>query len=209
MSILMDVRVHLLFGTFNALINAEEGGEMKIALTVWEDRISPVFDAATTLLLAELEESGISEKHLAPLPPVSSLRLPETLQAMGVSILICGAISEGHANRLASNGIELIPFVSGKTEHILEVFAQGKPIVPAFSMPGCGRRGSGRMTKMNCKGVTKMPKKDGTGPTGKGKGSGKGRGGCKSEPGPGVGKEKGTGRGRGGRGEPGQGGRQR
>jgi predicted Fe-Mo cluster-binding NifX family protein len=182
-------------------IIAEEGGEMKIALTVWEDRISPVFDAATTLLLAELEESGISEKHLAPLPPVSSLRLPETPQAMGVSVLICGAISEGHANRLASNGIELIPFVSGKTECILEAFVQGKPIVPAFSMPGCGRR-------LSCKGVRKIPRKDGTGPAGKGKGSGRGRGGCKSGTGPGAGKEKGTGQGRGGRGEPGQGRRQ-
>jgi predicted Fe-Mo cluster-binding NifX family protein len=194
-------------------IKAEEGGEMKIALTVWEDRISPVFDAATTLLLAELEDSGILEKHLAPLPPVSSTRLPETLQAMGVSVLICGAISEGHANRLASNGIELIPFVSGKTERILDAYAKGKPIVPAFSMPGCGRRGSGRMVKptqnTNCKGVTKMPRKDGTGPAGKGQGNGKGRGRCKSGTGPGTGKEKDTGQGRGGRREPGQGRRQR
>ena len=181
---------------------------MKIALTVWEDRISPVFDAATTLLLAELENNAILEKILVPLSPAGSPNLPEGLHEMGVSVLICGAISEWCANRLAFNNIELIPFVSGKTERILDAFATGEPIVPTFSMPGCARRCSGKTAKFQCnnsKGVTNMPRKDGTGPAGKGQGAGQGKGRCKTGTGPEAGKQKDPGQGRGGRGEPGQG----
>lgn len=174
---------------------------MKIALTVWEDRISPVFDAATTLLLVELTDGSIVKKRIAPLQPVGSMRFSEMLKHMDVSVLICGAISEGYANRLSFNGIELIPFVSGKTETILETFAKGEPIIPAFSMPGCGnpccRRMSEPSQNTNSREVTQMPGKDGTGPAGKGPGSGQGKGRCKAGPGAGKGRNPGRGQGSG------------
>ncbi|MEZ4551736.1 MAG: hypothetical protein R2860_13105 [Desulfobacterales bacterium] len=36
---------------------------MKVALTAWEDRISPVFDAARTLLIAEVENGEIVKRQ--------------------------------------------------------------------------------------------------------------------------------------------------
>ncbi len=192
---------------------------MKIALTAWEDRISPVFDAATTLLLVELADGCIREKRLLPLPPVGAMRLAEMLKQMGISVLICGAISEGHANRLSFNGIRLIPFVSGKSEHILDAFAKGEPLTPAFSMPGCATHCRNRKSEsaqpLNRREVTKMPGKNRSGPSGqkpdtdKGSGggagsySGQGQGRCKA--GPGAGKGKNPGRGRGRKGGSGQG----
>ena len=183
---------------------------MKIALTVWEDRISPVFDAATTLLLVDIDSSGILKKRFTPLQPAGSMRLVEMLKQMNVSVLICGAISEGYASRLCFNGIELIPFISGKTEHVLETFTRGESIIPAFSMPGCGRQRRKRISKASQKlhsmEVKNMPGKNGTGPSGKGQGAGQGRGRCKS--GPGAGKGKNPGRGRGPKDGSGQGRRQ-
>ncbi len=166
---------------------------MRIALTVWEDRISPVFDAATTLLIVDLVEEGLTDRHLATLPRRGSAQQAGILKQLGVSILICGAISEGHANNIAFSGIELIPFISGKTENILEAFASGEPIIPAFSMPGCG--GPCRRRMMKHEEVMNMPKKDGTGPAGKGPATGKARGGCRS--GKVGGKGRGPGRGQG------------
>ena len=36
---------------------------MKVALTAWGDRISPVFDSAHTLLIAEIKNKQIISKH--------------------------------------------------------------------------------------------------------------------------------------------------
>lgn len=174
---------------------------MNIALTVWEDRISPVFDAATTLLLVEIRNGGIAGRRFAPLHPAGAMRLGEMLKQMDVSVLICGAISEGYANRLSFTGIELIPFISGKTERILETFVKEEPLRPVFSMPGCGAHCRRRQTTMPSpnlirKEVTTMPNKDGTGPTGQGRKTGQGEGRCKSGSGAGKGKNPGRGQGR-------------
>jgi len=174
---------------------------MKIALTVWEDRISPVFDVANTLLLAEIANGEVLNRQFAAFNPVISSRLAEMLKQMGISVLICGAISEVPANIIAVNGIELIPFISGNADRVIDSFAKGKPIIPAFSMPGCGKQCRRHGKKNNYfaqqKEAKNMPKGDRTGPQGQGPGSGKGRGGCKTGKGGNAGQGKGRGSGQG------------
>jgi predicted Fe-Mo cluster-binding NifX family protein len=183
--------------------------KMKIALTVWENRISPVFDVANMILLAEIQNGGVLSRQFVPFNPAISLRLGEMLKGMGVSVLICGAISNVPANILTFNGIQLIPFISGETETILAAYAKGNPIIPAFSMPGIGKQCHRRRKKqifiLEQKEAAMMPRGDGTGPLGQGGGSGKGRGGCKRSVGTPDGQGKGTGQGRGRRDGQGQG----
>ena len=66
--------------------------------------------------------------------------LPENrarrLEALGVSVLICGAISRSLAERLANSGIELIPFVSGPVEEVLAAYFTGELDSGAFLLPG-------------------------------------------------------------------------
>jgi len=168
---------------------------MKIALTVWEDRISPVFDVASTLLLAEIANGEILNRQFAAFNPVISSRLADMLKQMGISVLICGAISKLPADIIALSGIELIPFISGNADRVIDSFAKGKPIIPAFSMPGCGKQCCRHYKNNNCFGKQKetknMPKGDGTGPQGQGPGSGKGRSGCKIKKGGNAGQGKG------------------
>ncbi len=42
---------------------------MIIALTVWEDRISPVFDFAAMILLAEIENGDVLNRRFVPFNP--------------------------------------------------------------------------------------------------------------------------------------------
>ncbi len=174
---------------------------MKIAITVWGNRVSPVFDAAAMILLVEIQNGGITSRQFVPFNPAISWRLGEMLKEMGVSVLICGAISEVPANFLSVSGIQLIPFVSGETEKILEALAKGIPIIPAFSMPGIGKHNRRCRNRQNYftrqMEVTMMPRGDGTGPLGQGPGTGKGRGGCKRDSGGPAGQSRGMGQGRG------------
>lgn len=161
---------------------------MRVALTAWEDRISPVFDSAHTLLIADINKNIIISKYYIFFNPEKTSRLAEALNKLNTKVLICGAISEIPSNIIIASGITLIPFIGGNVEQVLEAYASGIQIVPGFLMPGCGpgrghghgqTRESGNIISKQQKEVSSMPKGDKTGPQGKCDGTGSGRGGCK------------------------------
>lgn len=178
---------------------------MKVALTVWEDRISPVFDSAHILLIAEIKDAEVITRHNKAFKPEMTSHLTEMLINFGIEVVICGAISEIPANIIEASGLTLIPFIAGNVEEVLESYAKGIQIVPTFLMPGCGCNQQQKRKRRNNnqrREVSTMPKRDGTGPQGQGSGSGKGRGGFtqgKSGKGSGRGQGCGTGQGKGGR----------
>jgi predicted Fe-Mo cluster-binding NifX family protein len=112
--------------------------EMKVALTVWEGRISPLFDAARELLVVDIEDRGVINRRHEPIRPQSPMRVVERLAEQGVTVLICGAISEVPAGMMEAAGITLIAFVAGAVNDVLSALAGGSSLIPAFSMPGCG-----------------------------------------------------------------------
>ncbi|NNG00040.1 MAG: hypothetical protein HKM93_11720 [Desulfobacteraceae bacterium] len=151
---------------------------MKTALTIWGNRISPVFDAAHMMIVAEIEGHDITHRHQEPIDPDYPTRIAARLSELEVGTLICGAISELPARLIESVGIHLIPFVTGHVEDILIAHVNGRPIVPAYSMPGCRQKRSCRVRTAHERRNGKMPKGDGTGPRGQGRQSGKGQGRC-------------------------------
>jgi predicted Fe-Mo cluster-binding NifX family protein len=113
---------------------------MKTALTVWGEWISPVFDSAQTLLVVEFENRSVVNRQLIPFDAEHPSVLAKMLKKQNVSVLICGAISEYPARVLENEALELIPFISGNANEVLNTLAKGKSIVPVFLMPGCRRR---------------------------------------------------------------------
>lgn len=111
---------------------------MKVALTVWEDRISPLFDAARELLIADISDGRVTNRRHEPMTSQWPLRVAERLVEQEVKALVCGAISEVPAGIIESAGIKLLAFVAGAVDDVLETLAKGRPIIPLFSMPGCG-----------------------------------------------------------------------
>lgn len=161
---------------------------MKMALTVWGNRISPMFDAAHMLLVVEIENTQIISRRYESFYPEFPSRLADMLEEMDVAILICGAISEMPANILEANGIKLIPFIMGDAHEVIDAYVKDVPFMPAFLMPGCSHkchRHAGKGKKHGARfahgrEVTHMPRGDGTGPQSRGPGAGKGQGGRKS-----------------------------
>lgn len=113
---------------------------MKIAITVWGNRVSPVFDAASTLFIAEVRNRAILKKNYAAFNPAVPADLLSLLKKKGISILICGAISTKSAELLVENDIKLISFVTGNALKILDDFASKQTIEKTFMMPGCSRQ---------------------------------------------------------------------
>jgi predicted Fe-Mo cluster-binding NifX family protein len=111
---------------------------MRLAIPVWNDRVSPVFDTASCLMLLDLAEGVEQGRRLvevveASFPTQRAKRLAE----LGVNVLICGAISRPLATCLAVAGIVLIPWVAGPVEDVLRAYLAGRLSEPRWRMPGC------------------------------------------------------------------------
>ena len=118
---------------------------MRIALPVWDGRISPVFDTATTLVLVDYAAGAETARSEHALRASFPLGRAGKLVELGVEVLICGAVSRPLASMIAGYGIQLLPFVSGDVEEVLSAYKSGRLGVPnyppQFRMPGCrGRR---------------------------------------------------------------------
>lgn len=114
---------------------------MKIAVTIWNDRIAPVFDVARDIRLVEVIDGRMLDPQedilTGELPVQKALRLVE----LGVDTLICGAISRPVGAMIASYGIQVVPFVAGNPEAVIMAWLKGGLTEEVFMMPGCRRRG--------------------------------------------------------------------
>jgi predicted Fe-Mo cluster-binding NifX family protein len=110
---------------------------MKVALTVWENRISPLFDSASMLLVAEIESRGIIKKQLEPFSCESAFSRAARLDDLGVNVLICGAISDVYAGLIDARSIQIVPFAKGAVDEVLEAYMRGDIYKKDYRMPGC------------------------------------------------------------------------
>jgi predicted Fe-Mo cluster-binding NifX family protein len=111
---------------------------MKLALTVWENRISPVFDCAQRLLVVDVKGEMATSKHLEPFRYESPFSRATRLSDLGIKVLICGAVSESFANIIETYGITIIPFIAGSVEDVLDAYLKDELYSAKFRMPGCG-----------------------------------------------------------------------
>ena len=121
---------------------------MKLAIPIYNDNISNVFDFAHKLLLVDIENGKEANRYEVAL---ESRLLPQRagqLKNLGVDVLVCGAISRVLANMVTAFGIQVLPYVTGSIDDVLQAYLTGQLAKPEFSMPGgCwsgARKGFGR-----------------------------------------------------------------
>ncbi|MBW1720487.1 MAG: dinitrogenase iron-molybdenum cofactor biosynthesis protein [Deltaproteobacteria bacterium] len=117
---------------------------MKIAIPIWEDKVSPVLDTASRLLIVEEKNGKESSRFEIFLDEENLSSRCLRMKGLGVDLLICGAVSSAFSRLLASEGIALIQEISGRAEEVLKAYFQGELLHGDFFMPGCRRNGSRR-----------------------------------------------------------------
>ena len=114
---------------------------MRIAIPIADNRVSPVFDVARRLLVADAQR-GVEASRTEEALEEESLELrARRIAELSVNVLICGAISRPLQAMLVSAGVEVIPQTCGQVDEVLRTFLSGQLEGDAFVMPGCcGRR---------------------------------------------------------------------
>jgi len=113
---------------------------MKVALTVWENRISPLFDCARMLLIVEIVDRTETSRHFESFHYESPFSRAVKLSDMKIEVLICGAVSSQFANIIETYGIRIIPFVAGAVDEVLDAYLARGLCDSRFLMPGCKTR---------------------------------------------------------------------
>jgi predicted Fe-Mo cluster-binding NifX family protein len=111
---------------------------MRVAISLWNGRISPIFDESNRILLVDIsnkQEKRRGEELLLVHNPFERAKL---LLKLGVDLLICGMISQAQQTAIASTGIRIIPHICGAMEEVIAAFLDGRIENGALRMPGCG-----------------------------------------------------------------------
>ena len=118
---------------------------VKAAFASWNDRIAPVFDVSQWIQLVKTESGRIihqnRESVAGETPSQKAFRLAE----LDVGILVCGAISRPMLAVIKAYGIEVVPFITGDLQEVIQAWLCGKLSgSDKYIMPGCQRTGAGR-----------------------------------------------------------------
>jgi predicted Fe-Mo cluster-binding NifX family protein len=114
---------------------------MKIAMPVWEDKISPVLDTASRLLVVEVKPGWDISRFEIYMDERDLSRRCLRMQGLGVDTLICGAVTRHFSEMLKASGIEIIPGISGQPDDVLHACFEGRLAHSKYLMPGWSREG--------------------------------------------------------------------
>lgn len=126
---------------------------MKIAIPIYRDNVSSVFDFAHRLLLVDIENAKVVNRSEVALENQSLPQRAGNLKNLGVDVLICGAISQALTNMVTASGIQVLPYVTGSIDDVLLAYLTGQLVQPQFTMPGCwgGARKGFRGWRRGCR----------------------------------------------------------
>ena len=163
---------------------------MKIAIPVFQTKISPRFDSTQGFILLQIEKNNvIKRENLTTKDWPSSAKIKQLVD-LEVDTMICGGIDLESMQQLTFSGIKIYSWITGEIEDAVTRFLDQGLESGIILGPRGQRKGRWRFCEMrnhSCnmsqpglnskrKGVEIMPKKDGTGPRGQGTGTGKGSG---------------------------------
>ncbi len=110
---------------------------MKVALAIWNNRISPVFDSAHQIAIFTIQDGTAHPSGEALLEETLPQKKIARLLNLEIETLICGAISRPLACLIELSGIHLISFIAGPADEVLTAYLSDSLEKKKYQMPGC------------------------------------------------------------------------
>ena len=114
--------------------------DMKVAIALFKDRISPRFDVCPEIWIIELRDGEVINQEKWPMASFNLQQRLDQLASKGVDKIICGGIDSFCMDHLGNNGIDVIHNVAGEAGEVLNLFIRGM-LRPGFYCNG--KRGRG------------------------------------------------------------------
>ncbi len=95
---------------------------MKVAIPLYENRVSPHFFTARELLLVQIDAGSICSSWRISLGNMTAVTRKTRLLALGPETLLCGGIDETTKNWLEKQGIHVLDNQMGDAMEILQMY---------------------------------------------------------------------------------------
>jgi len=110
---------------------------MKLAVSTWNNLVAPVFDVSGRILLVQISANRLIPLEHKEISGNDNLAGIRRLSSLGMEALICGAISRLCHDILTTWGIQVISYITGPWDSVLQALVEGRLESPEFCMPGC------------------------------------------------------------------------
>jgi predicted Fe-Mo cluster-binding NifX family protein len=108
----------------------------RIAIPVFQTRISPVLDACNRLLVVDIDNGKEIQRADVSLEKMSRGERTETISRWNVDTIICAGVSELMCSYIAGRGVHLICGIAGELEKIIDAYIHNRLDQECFLMPG-------------------------------------------------------------------------
>lgn len=98
---------------------------MRIAIPLFNGRVSPRFDASPEVWIVELKGGKVNREERYPVETLNLHQRLDQLASKSVDKLICGGIDRFSYDQLGHRGIEVIYNVAGEAKEVLNSFIKG------------------------------------------------------------------------------------
>jgi len=121
---------------------------LRIAIPVWNGRVSPLFDTAQDALLVDVENGIEVGRSSAPISAATAPFKIRRLCDFHADVLLCGGISGPLASMVEGAGVKVVPWLAGEVDEVLRAYLADQLQDGRFLMPGCRAGGWGRRRRM-------------------------------------------------------------
>ncbi len=108
-----------------SLVVGSAVGDEVVAVTVWGDWVSPLFDVSLRVRLLTIVDGRLAGNRELELPRAGPDARLAVLRDLRVTTVFCGAISEYLLDRAAAEGIAVAPYRFGRASDVVETYLSG------------------------------------------------------------------------------------
>jgi predicted Fe-Mo cluster-binding NifX family protein len=108
----------------------------RIAIPIFQNRVSPVLDTCQHLLLLDVNQGKEVSRQTVFLGEMPLAERFDIITNLGVVTVICGGVSETFANMLTGSNVLLRNGVAGEVDDVIAAFLEDRINMPRFYMPG-------------------------------------------------------------------------
>ena len=109
---------------------------MKVAIPRMGETVAPCFEYCATMAIFTVEGGRVTDQIDFPLRSKEPLDRVRLLRDQGVETIICGGVQNIYEDVVRASGIQVISWVSGSVDHLLELYTRGQLVA------GAGRQNS-------------------------------------------------------------------
>ncbi len=112
----------------------------KVAIPIWDERVSPVLDTATRLMILEFNDGQEKKREMINIPQEHFIIRTKYIAGLKVDTVLCGALSKPMRRMLIQSGITVFPWVTGYVNDVIQAYLDGNLTNEQFLLPRRSRR---------------------------------------------------------------------